>query len=261
MRADSPKTSRLPPRPCSESLHAIERFARTIRPDALALADWHRAYGSQQAVRLAHDLDLVRSRVAPGARVFEAGSVPLLLTAALTELGYRVTGCDLAPERYASAIRTLSLDVVACNVETTPLPFADETFDAVVFNELFEHLRIDPIFTLTEVLRVLRPGGVLLLSSPNLRSLLGIRNFLLRNRAYSCAGDVFAEYSKLSRLGHMGHVREYTTTELAGFLAAVGFTVDEWVYRGRYASAVARACLTVLPSLSPFVSYVARKTR
>ena len=81
------------------------------------------------------------------------------MTAALTALEYRVSGLDIKPERFARAIATLGLDVARCDVETEVVPFEAETFDALLFNELFEHLRIDPVFTLGEAHRVLKPGG------------------------------------------------------------------------------------------------------
>lgn len=185
--------------------------------------------------------------------------MPLLLTAALSASDYAVTGVDIAPERYRAAIGRMGITVIKCDIEKETLPFDDDAFDAVVFNELFEHLRINPVFTLSEVRRVMKPGGIMMLSSPNLRSLDGIRNFIFRNRAYSCAGNLYAEYRKLETLGHMGHVREYTTTEVIDFLTNVGFEVTKVIYRGRFNSIAKRLLAASIPSLRPFVSYVSTK--
>jgi SAM-dependent methyltransferase len=159
------------------------------------------------------------------AAIIEFGAVPLLLTASLARLGYSITGVDIAPERFSRAINDLALEVVRCNIETERLPFHDSQFDVALFNELFEHLRINPIFTMREVHRILKPGGLLFLSTPNLRSLAGLANFLLRNRCYSCESDPYDEFSELEGLGHMGHVREYTTREITEFLGRIGFEV------------------------------------
>lgn len=144
-------------------------------------------------------------------------------------------------------------------METEKLPFDDGSFDAVVFNELLEHLRINPIFTLSEVLRVMKPDGILTLSTPNLRSLDGVRNFLLHDRAFSCTAGIYFEYKKLETIGHMGHVREYTRTEVVEFLQTVGFTVTAVIYRGGYRHPLKRSLIGLMPSFSPFVSYIARK--
>ncbi len=165
----------------------------------------------------------------------------------------------MTPERFETAIRELELEVLKCDIESERLPLPDGEVDGVVFNELFEHLRINLIFTLTEVRRVMRNNAVLMLSTRNLRLVSGIVNFLFHNRAYSCCRDIYAQYEKLEVLGHMGHVREYTTLEVSDFLGKVGFKVEEIRFRGNYDSRLANLGVSVLPSLRPFVTVVARK--
>jgi SAM-dependent methyltransferase len=191
--------------------------------------------------------------------VLEVGSVPLLFSAALAATDYRLTGVDLDPSRFSAAIERLGLDIQTCDIERSPLPFEGGLFDAVVFNEIFEHLRIDPIFTVSELGRVLRPGGQLLLSTPNLRSLSGLVNFLLRGRGYGLSADPWDEYTKLRKLGHMGHVREYTTSEVTRFLDNSGLTPRRIIYRGRYRPLLARLATGVLPGLRPFFTVVASR--
>jgi SAM-dependent methyltransferase len=253
------RSSRLNSTPSAAALRLIDTCARDLAPDRAGLSAWHQGYLANHRIRIAHDLDIINHEISKSQSILEFGSVPLVLTAALKSSGYQVTGCDIHPERYASTIEALGLKVVECNIETEPLPFADESFDAVVFNELFEHLRINPVFTLTEVLRVMKPNGILTLSTPNLRSLDGIRNFLLRDRAFSCASNIYLEYKKLQTIGHMGHVREYTRTEVVEFLQTIGFAVTAVIYRGEYERRLKQALIALLPRFSPFVSYIARK--
>jgi len=245
--------------PSAESLQTIETCAEELSPEEPTLSEWHESYVSKHKLRLALDPDIVKDKVSVNSSILECGSIPMLLTAALAKCNYKVTGCDIAPERYLSTIRKTDIKVVKCNIETDKLPFADNSFDAVVFNELFEHLRINPIFTLSEVLRVMKPGATLMLSSPNLRSLAGIKHFLFNNKAFSCCGNMYAEYQKLEKLGHMGHVREYTTTEVIQFLRNIGFEISGIIYRGRYKSVFAKTVIRSIPNLSPYVSYIAAK--
>ncbi|MCG8462362.1 MAG: class I SAM-dependent methyltransferase, partial [Holophagales bacterium] len=205
------------------------------------------------------DLFLVEEQVAPGSRILEVGSVPLLLTAALTASGHAVQGVDVAPERFASSIADLKLHVTRCDVETEALPFEDGAFDALLFNELLEHLRIDLLFTLREVHRVLRPGGTLLLSTPNLRSFRGLRNLLLLGRAHAVSGGVYAQWQKLERLGHMGHVREYTVRETSELLEQMGFRVEAVMHRGGHGKGLVGLLERLAPSWRPFFSLVARR--
>lgn len=253
------RSSRLDFNPSASALRVIETCARELVPKDAALLSWHKDYLDNHKIRLAHDLDIIEREIPKSNRILEMGSIPLVLTAALKQYGYEVAGCDIAPERYSSAIQSTGLNVAKCNIETETLPFADNSFDAVVFNELFEHLRINPIFTLSEVLRIMKPNGILTLSTPNLKSLDGIRNFLLRDRAYSCSANLHAEYTKLATIGHMGHVREYTPTEIVEFLQTIGFEVTAIIYRGEYMRRWKRVLLNLIPRFSPFVSYVARK--
>jgi len=245
--------------PSEKSLKTIEDCAKSLSPERNNLSEWHDSYVSNHKLRIALDLDIAKEKVTQGSSILEFGSVPLLFTTALSASNYNVTGIDVAPERYKSTIDKIGIEVIKCDIETETLPFADNSFDAVVFNELFEHLRINPVFTLSEVLRIMKPGGTMMLSSPNLRSLNGVFNFLVRNRAYSCSGNTYAEYQKLEKLGHMGHVREYTTKEVIEFLENSGFIVTEVIYRGRFGSNLKQIVAKLFPSLRPFASYVAKK--
>lgn len=246
-------------RPPQRSLELLDRIAARIEPDDPALGLWFQNYSRQHRHRLAADLRMVERCVTPEARILECGAVPLLVTAALVELGYSVRAVDVAPERFAAAIAEFELDVARCDIEAEPLPFADGAFDAVLFNELFEHLRIDPIETLREVHRVLAPGGRLLLSTPNLRSFRGIRNLLLHNQGHAASAGVYRQYEKLESLGHMGHVREYTSREVSEFLAEIGFRVEEIVWRGGHGRGPVGVAERLVPSLRPFFTLIASK--
>ncbi len=237
----------------------IDEVAGRIEPDDPALYDWFSNYSREHRTRLAADLHLTERHVEAKSRVLEYGSLPLVMTAALAALDYRVSGLDIKPERFAHAIVTLGLDVTRCDVETEAVPFEAESFDALLFNELFEHLRINPVLTLGEAHRVLKPGGLLLLSTPNLRSFRGIRNLLFRNQGHAVSAGVYRQYEKLESLGHMGHVREYTTREVSDFVTRIGFRVGAIVYRGGHGRGVVGIAERVAPSMRPFFSLIATK--
>jgi 2-polyprenyl-3-methyl-5-hydroxy-6-metoxy-1,4-benzoquinol methylase len=245
-------------RPDSTRLALVRRSVDDIEPDRLDLQDWLQAYARHHCHRIALDLEIVERYSTRENVIIDCGCVPLILTASLKALGYNVHGIDIDPSRFSSTISKLNLRVSKCNIETEALPLETGSCDMVIFNELFEHLRINPIFTIGEVRRVLRSNGMLLLSTPNLRSLKGLANFLLRNKAYSNSGDIYHEYQKLERLGHMGHVREYTTAEVSEFLSRLGFHVQTLVFRGRYKKKGQQLAARVLPRLRPFVTYIAR---
>jgi hypothetical protein len=104
--------------------------------------------------------------------------------------------------------------------------------------------------------RVLRPGGRLLLSTPNLRSFRGIRNLLLRHQGHAASASIYRQYEKLDDLGHMGHVREYTTFEVSEFLTRIGFRVEKIIFRGGHGKGVVGLAERLMPSMRPFFSLV-----
>jgi len=242
-----------------KSLRLLDEVAADLCPDEAALEGWFEGYRREHRRRLAADLHILEGHASSGARVLEYGAIPLVMTAALARLGYAVSAVDVKPERFGRAIERLGLDVWRCDVETQAVPFDSRFFDVVLFNELFEHLRIDPIFTMKEVERVLVPGGRLLLSTPNLRSFRGLRNLVVHNQGHAASGGVYDQYEKRETLGHMGHVREYTTREVADFLARVGFQVEKMVFRGGHGRGLVGLAERLAPSLRPFFTVVARK--
>lgn len=74
------------------------------------------------------------------------------------------TGIDGSPDAVARA-RALGRNVAQADVNE-PLPFAADSFDGVVMKDLLEHVA-DPVALVREVLRVLRPGGLVFASSPD----------------------------------------------------------------------------------------------
>lgn len=76
---------------------------------------------------------------------------------------------------WSEKLKARGYDVTSIDIETSygrvvdanrRLPFGDASFDLIWCSEVIEHLR-DPEFTLAEFKRVLRPGGQLLMTTPN----------------------------------------------------------------------------------------------
>jgi SAM-dependent methyltransferase len=112
----------------------------------------------------------------PGRRVLDLGCRWGSLTRAYLD-GNDVVGVDVDREALAEAAK-LGIETRWADVEE-PLPFEDASFDVAVAGELIEHLRDVDRFV-TEVHRVLKPGGTFVGSVPNF--------FRLRNRLAMLAG-------------------------------------------------------------------------
>ncbi len=122
----------------------------------------------------------------------------------------------------------MPFSVVKHDIEKDAL---DRTFDAVICNELFEHLRVNLTDTFERVYDSLASGEHLFLSTPNVASAEGIWGLLRQDRSYVAGEDPYHAWSKLNRIGHMGHVKEYTGSEVASFLENIGFEIISIVYR------------------------------
>ena len=103
------------------------------------------------------------------------------------------------------------------NTEEDRFPFEDGEFDVVFFCEILEHLLNDPQAVLLEIKRVLRPGGHLILTTPNVNRLENVARMISGTNIY----DPYSGYGPYGR-----HNREYNKHELNLLLTRVGFTVD-----------------------------------
>jgi ubiquinone/menaquinone biosynthesis C-methylase UbiE len=125
------------------------------------------------------DLELRRrfalAALAPGDRVLDLGCGAGDLTAELARVAPRTIGAEVAEAALARARRRHpQLEVRLVGVDE-PLPFDDGAFDVVWSSEVIEHVP-DTARWLSEVRRVLAPGGRLLLTTPDhgrLRLLVG----------------------------------------------------------------------------------------
>jgi SAM-dependent methyltransferase len=111
----------------------------------------------------------------PGRRVLDLGCRDGALTQAYAG-GNEIVGVDADREALAEAEK-LGIETRWADLDDA-LPFEDGSFDVVVAGELLEHLR-DPKRVVSEVLRVLRPGGTFVASVPNAYRLKNRLRFLL----------------------------------------------------------------------------------
>lgn len=91
-----------------------------------------------------------------GASVLDVAAGTGLVSRLLAAQGYRVVALDQSPQMLALAVARGSTGLQAT---AERLPFPDRTFDGVTFTYLLRYL-VDPVATLRELVRVVRPGGV-----------------------------------------------------------------------------------------------------
>ncbi len=175
------KTQNAPSIPARENISLIEESIKDINTDYETVREWFQGYAYRHLYRIAYDLELLRSSVNPKLphSILEIGSIPLLLTVPLKKLGYNLTCLDLNYERFAETIQKFNIPTYQCDIEKENFPIKSSAYQVILCNEVFEHLRINPIFTFREIRRVIKENGTLYLSTPNFRSIEGLSNLLL----------------------------------------------------------------------------------
>lgn len=128
---------------------------------------------------------LVKRFAPPRPRILDLGCGTGGTLDALAGLG-DLTGADISAEALAFCRRRGHTALQECSAEA--LPFGEEQFDVVICCDVFEHLEHDELGA-AEVLRVLRPGGVLIASVPAYQWLWSDHDVALsHHRRYSRRG-------------------------------------------------------------------------
>lgn len=201
--------------------NVYEELDKLIAPDD----DYHLGHRK----RLGRTLSVLLDEQPIEGKLLEIGTgavVPLALKVLVPNLEVHVTEYDLTkPEKGKVTLKkndfTRSCPVYRVNIEATPLPVADETFDYVLCCEVLEHMEQDPMFMLSEVNRVLKPGGTLILTTPNVVSSRGITRMLRNLEPY-----FYMQYRMSGSTDR--HNYEYSLWSLSQVMKAAGFGGRGW---------------------------------
>ena len=148
-------------------------------PDHQTIAGFYppRYYGStgrkfsrwiESAVRFvaARHVRFLSRKIRPGGRVLDVGCGRGTLLASLAGRGYEAHGLEISRDAAEGADPRAEIRIADSLAEAA---YPDDWFDMVIIWHVLEHIR-DPKTTLTEVHRVLRPGGIIVVAVPNFSS-------------------------------------------------------------------------------------------
>jgi glycosyltransferase involved in cell wall biosynthesis/SAM-dependent methyltransferase len=208
--------------PAGWSEESLREFVVSIQVEDGPLEEM-KNYASGDFKRFIYTLGLVPED--PGINILELGANPYFTTTLLKK--FRNANLSLA--NYFDDTKSnegtqnvtihqtgevLSYVYKHFNVERDAFPYDDETFDVVLFCEILEHLLSDPVHALIEIRRVLKPGGTLIITTPNVARLENVRKMIAGQNIY----DPYSGYGPYGR-----HNREYTQQDLFSLLSANGF--------------------------------------
>lgn len=152
-------------------------------------------------------------------KILDVGCYPYHLGSALEKLGHDVYGIASEHEPMQSK------KIKVCNIESDKFPFKDNFFDLVIFSEVLEHLPQSPAFALKEMLRVTKPGGHLLVTTPNIaRSINRIKLLFGKSVTYP-----LSQVLENSNIYHR-HNREYTMDEFIELMKFSGWNIAKSEY-------------------------------
>jgi 2-polyprenyl-3-methyl-5-hydroxy-6-metoxy-1,4-benzoquinol methylase len=159
--------------------------------------------------RYAAMLKMIADAVGHRGRLLEVGCGAGFFLKAAERAGWQVEGIELSEEASQFASERLHLPIRRDRAEEAAIGAG--TFDVAVMFDVIEHL-FDPRAVLTAIARALKPGGLLVVSTPNIdaasRYVLGI------------------DWAVLSPLEHVYYFSESTLTRL---LEATGFSKIRFV--------------------------------
>lgn len=202
----------------------FEHFITTF--DSKASLQFDHAYYTTHRKRFLRTARFIPHATGEGSRALELGATTLFQVALKHVFGYApVLGThltsDVERKRYRRTfeigdLKTSNL-LVSIDLESDIYPFEDSSTDFILCGEVIEHMDVDPMFMLAECNRILKPGGTLLITTPNCCS---ARNFWKIAQGYR--PHFYMQYER-SRNPYRHNI-EYDVHSIVRFLQAAGFT-------------------------------------
>ncbi|MDQ2741965.1 MAG: methyltransferase domain-containing protein [Chloroflexota bacterium] len=153
------------------------------------------------------------------------GFLPLVVR----RLGLQIVATEADPESARFALAH-GISVQPWTIGREQPPIAPESLVFLVFGEVLEHLKLSPIPILEQLARLLRPGGRLILTTPNIARQSNVEALV--------AGENFLEPFPddlpldIDATDFLEHVREYSVREVVDAVEAAGFGIDEVLMTG-----------------------------
>jgi SAM-dependent methyltransferase len=221
-------------------------------------------------LRTIRDIDSVLASNDKEEKILEIGSLYGVVSKSLKKIGYSVFALDI-PEFYQSpGLRAVyekdQIPFTGLNLRNSKLPYESKFFDAVILCEVIEHFNFNPLPTLKEINRVLKPDGLLYVGTPNLASIKNRLNLLMGRSIGNPIDEYFQQlnnrFNKIVSL----HWREYTLNEMVDMVEKMGFGVTHKYYfsetiasNAKFLTRIKKKVAYSIQSFRPFQVVIAQK--
>lgn len=189
-------------------------------------------------VRLMISDMVVRFPLGPGVRLLDVGCFNGYMSVIFKQLGYHVTGTDVYESEIRDAtFKKLGIEFIHGNFNELHVfdrP-PEEPFDIVIIAQVIEHILNHPAGLIRGLAELMRPGGLMIVTTPNPVTLMGAVR-MLKGRSLLWGTTEFIDEPKIAggKIISTGeiHYREYTSAEVCHLIASAGLRVEESRYLG-----------------------------
>mgnify|MGYP005842997857 CR=1 FL=1 len=170
-----------------------------------------------------------------GAKVIDAGAGHGVLALALKKAGFDAYASDI--HKGLAVFDAENIPYHQWHLEAENAPFADDSFDAVILSQTIEHFTFSPLHPLKEIVRIVRPGGIIIVDAPNISCFRNVSRLI---RGKSLHWDLQKHY--LEQMPEVvggvpyydRHNHEYAREDLQAIGNFFGLSIEEITYYSSY---------------------------
>lgn len=174
------------------------------------------------------EVETVARYLPEGGTLLDIGTGMAIVPRTMKKLGARVISVEppFSPPHARDNAVLAGIEPLICDVTAEPIPLGDGTVDCILFADVIEHLVHSPRRAFLEFARVLKPGGVVVATTPNAVRLPVRLKMLLGYSNWQALDDYYDEDV------HAGHHHEYTPEEFRAAFERAGFEIAEFRLHG-----------------------------
>ena len=173
--------------------------------------------GQANVLRILHDFHSITRLCPSTSSIVDVGCVPPLLLSLLSDAGYTsLSALDPAADIFRGFFEDHDIQWASMGLDQPVPQHLRQSADLVCFCEVLEHLPGDLVPLIEKVCSIVKPGGLLFVTTPNLRSISGLYSLLCKHSGLASKPNetVRQQYARINTtLNYFGHLREYTTRE------------------------------------------------